>query len=113
MFIIISGIVLGIVLALFMPFYIPQEATAYVAVALLAGLDSVFGGIAAHINSNFKIGIFISGFFSNAILSVAFVYLGNLLGFDLVIPCCVVLGFRIFRNFAIMRRHILKKFNKS
>ena len=113
MFIIISGIILGIVSGLLMPFYIPQEATAYVAVALLAGLDSVFGGIAAHINSNFKIGIFISGFFSNAILSVAFVYAGELLGFDLVIPCCVVLGFRIFRNFAIMRRHILKKFNKS
>ncbi len=112
MVMIITGIIFGVVLALFVPFFVPQEATAYVAVALLAGLDSVFGGIAAHINSNFKIGIFISGFFSNALLSVALVYAGQLLGFDLILPCCVVLGFRIFRNFAIMRRHILKKFTK-
>ncbi len=113
MVMIICGTILGVVLALFAPFYISQANTAYAAVALLAGIDAIFGGIAAHINSNFKIGVFISGFFGNALLAVAFVYAGELWGFDLVTACCVILGFRIFRNFAIMRRHILKKFNKS
>ncbi len=113
MIMMILGTALGVALALFMPFYIPQEAAPFVAVAILAGLDSVFGGIAAHINSNFKLGVFITGFFGNALIAVVFVYAGELLGFDLVIPCCVVLSFRIFQNFAIMRRHMLNKFDKS
>lgn len=113
MIMMILGAALGVILAMVMPFYIPQEATPYVAVAILAGLDSVFGGIAAHVNSNFKLGVFISGFFGNALIAVIFVYAGELLGFDLVIPCCVVLSIRIFRNFAIMRRHILNKFDKT
>ncbi|MDD4688254.1 MAG: small basic family protein [Eubacteriales bacterium] len=113
MLIIVVGVLLGILLGLFMPFFIPQVATPYVAVALLAGLDSVFGGIAAHINLNFKTNVFVTGFFGNAFIAVIFVWAGRLLGFDLLIPCAVVLAIRIFRNFAIMRRHLLKQFTKA
>lgn len=39
----ILGLAVGIVLGLFFPMYIPPACTTYVAVALLAALDSLLG----------------------------------------------------------------------
>ena len=83
------------------------------AIAILAAFDSMLGGFVAMMNKNFKLLIFITGFFGNAILSVLIVFLGTKLGLDLYIAVGVVFAIRIFQNFAIIRRFLLNKWPKS
>lgn len=110
--ILILGLILGVAIGLALPVYIPPEASPFVAIAILAGLDSVFGGFAASINHNFKMMVFLTGFFGNAILAAILAYIGTLLGVDLLIAGIVVFGTRLFQNFAIIRRFMLNKYTK-
>jgi len=107
---IIACLIIGIILALFSSFNVSAEISSYVAIAILAGLDSVFGGFAANINNNFKMKIFITGFFGNAILAAALTYMGKLLDVDIYFAAIVVFGTRLFQNFAIIRRYLLNKY---
>ncbi|MDR3552942.1 MAG: small basic family protein [Clostridia bacterium] len=102
------GVLIGVVVALVYPGYIPSAYTAYVAVALLAALDSVVGAINAYARKRFRIGIFVSGFFINTLLAAFLTYVGELLQIDLYIAAIVVFGARIFQNFAELRRILLK-----
>ena len=104
MVILVFCILIGILLALFMPFNVPSDFRIYIAVAILAGFDSIFGGFVAYVNKNFKLNIFISGFFGNAILAAILAYIGTLLNVDLSIAAIVVFGTRLFQNFATLRR---------
>ena len=45
---------------------IPYKYTAYIAVAILAFLDSLFGGIVSNMKNEFNMTVFVSGFFVNA-----------------------------------------------
>ena len=110
MLIIVFCLLFGIMFALFMPFNIPSDTTVYVAVALLAGFDSIFGGIVANLNNNFKLNIFVTGLFGNAILGAFITYIGTLLNLDLSIVSIIVFGTRIFQNFAIIRRFLINKY---
>ena len=113
MIIIIFCLLLGTMVALFVPFNIPSEITQYVAVALLAGFDSIFGGIVATLNNNFKLNIFVTGLFGNAILAACITYIGTLLNLDLSIAAILVFGTRIFQNFAIIRRFVINKYTEK
>lgn len=105
------GLCAGIVLALYLP-AIDYTYSRYLAIAILACLDSVFGGIAGFLEKKFDIGIFVSGFFGNALLAVGLTYLGEKLGIDLYLAAVLVFGNRMFVNFAIIRRYLLNKFQK-
>lgn len=113
MLIVFFCIILGTLVALFVPFNIPIEATQYAAVAILAGFDSIFGGLVANLNNNFKLNIFLSGFFGNAILAAIITYIGTLLNVDLSIAAIVVFGTRLFQNFATLRRFFLNKYSEK
>ena len=91
-------------------FHFSSVAAKYIAIAILAGLDSVFGGLAAAANNSFKIKIFSDGLFGNAIVAALLTYMGSLLNVDMSIAAVVVFGTRIFSNFAILRRFILEKY---
>lgn len=108
MLVIVFCILLGTMIALFVPFNIPTEVTLYAAVAILAGFDSIFGGLVAYLNNNFKLNIFLSGFFGNAVLAAILTYIGTLLNVDLSIAAIVVFGTRLFQNFATLRRILSK-----
>jgi len=113
MFIIpVIGLVAGIFLAIYMP-AIDYTYSKYLAIAVLACLDSVFGGIAAFMEKRFNIRIFVSGFFGNALLAVALTFLGEKLSVDLYLAAVFVFGNRMFLNFAIIRRYLLNKFEKQ
>ena len=71
--ILVLFIVLGIVVG--QNIVIPYSSYQYVAVAILACLDSVFGALAASTDKNFKMKIFLSGFFFNAIFAMFLVSL--------------------------------------
>jgi len=71
-------------IGIFIPYSIPEQYSSYVAVAILAALDSVFGGIVSTIQKKFDMGIFLSGFFGNALLAAALTYIGTSLEYKFI-----------------------------
>ena len=61
-FAIIIGCLLGAIIGMNAP-TISYTYSSYLAIAIIAALDSVFGGIASVINKKFDMKIFISGFY--------------------------------------------------
>ncbi len=109
---IVLGLLAGVFIAIFSAFHIPAEFSDYMAVIILAAVDSVFGGIAANLRKSFKLDVFLTGFFSNTLLAAALVYIGNLIGADLYLVALIVFGTRLFQNFAKIRRLLLNKLIK-
>ncbi|MDQ2085913.1 small basic family protein [Herbivorax sp. ANBcel31] len=107
------GLIIGIILGIFIPFDIPPEYSSYVAVAILAALDSVFGGIYSSLRGSFKMKIFLTGFFGNAILAAGLAYIGDKLGIQLHLAAVFAFGNRLFLNFARIRRFLLNKNRKK
>ena len=105
----IAGIILGFAIGYVFPVVIPLAYAKLFSVALLASLDSVFGGLRAALGGQFDNTVFISGFFTNALLAAFLVFVGDRLGIDLYYVALLTFGFRIFKNLAILRRHLLKK----
>ena len=105
----IVGVLLGIAIGLLFPLSMPVEFGKFLAVALLASLDSVFGGLRSALEEKFDNAVFISGFFVNALLAVVLVFVGDRLGIDLYYVASLAFGLRIFQNLAIIRRFFLKK----
>ncbi|OAT81799.1 small basic family protein [Desulfotomaculum copahuensis] len=105
----VVALALGVLIGLQVPLILPQAYAKYLSVAALAALDSVFGGIRAAMEDNFDNGVFISGFFSNALLAAGLAFIGERLGIDLYLAAVVAFGVRLFQNLAIIRRHLLKK----
>lgn len=105
---IVVGCLLGAIIGMNAPI-IPYTYSGYLAIAIVAALDSVFGAVSSNIKGNFDLKIFISGFFGNAILSIALTWLGIKLNVDIYLAALVVFVGRMFTNFAIIRRHYLEK----
>ncbi len=103
---IIVGCVLGILIGFISP-TIPYTVSQYLAIGIVAALDSVFGGIASNIKKNFDIKVFISGFFVNAILAILLTYLGEQLNVDIYLAAIIVFVGRMFNNLGIIRRYYL------
>ena len=107
---IIIGCILGAILGINAP-TISYMYSSYLAIAIIAALDSVFGGIASVINKNFDLKIFISGFFGNAILAILLTLLGQKLNVDIYLPATVVFVWRMFMNLGIIRRYYVEKWS--
>lgn len=103
------GLLIGIILGFVLDVNISDKLSAYMSVAILACLDSVFGAVRANLSKNFQPDIFISGFFGNALLAALLAYLGDKLGIPIYIAAVIVFGGRIFDNFAIIRRILLEQ----
>ncbi len=108
---IIIGCIIGALIGINVPI-IPYTYSGYLAIAIIAALDSVFGGISSTLNKTFDLKVFVSGFFGNAILSIALTYLGQKLNIDIYLAAIVVFVGRMFNNLAIIRRYYLDKFVK-
>lgn len=109
----ILGLLAGLILGYLCPVLIPFAYAKLFSVALLAALDAVFGGLRAVATDTFDQAVFISGFFTNALMAAFLVYIGDRLGIDLYYVALLAFGFRIFKNMAVLRRHILKKKEKN
>lgn len=110
MWIVILGLGLGLAIGFFTPVSVPVELSKYLAVALLAGMDSSLGGIRSGMEAQFRLSIFTSGFTFNILIAAILVYLGDLLGIDLYIAAIVVFGMRIFNNITAIRRKLIDKY---
>lgn len=105
---IVVGCVVGALIGMNAPI-ISYTYSGYLAIAIIAALDSVFGGIASTLKGKFDMVIFVSGFFGNAILSILLTYLGEKLNVDIYLAAIVVFVGRMFTNLAIIRRHYVEK----
>ncbi|MEW6697147.1 MAG: small basic family protein [Bacillota bacterium] len=103
------GLTLGVTIGLNVPMVLPQVYAQYLGLAVLAALDSVFGGIRAALEKHYDNHIFLTGFFSNILLAAGLAYIGTKLGVPLSTAAVVAFGVRLFQNLAIIRRHLLKK----
>lgn len=92
---------------------IPYAFTEYIAVAILAFLDSLFGAIASNMQNKFSFSIFISGFFLNALIAIFLVYLGQKLNVDIYLAAVIVFSTRLFTNFSIIRRILIESFENK
>jgi small basic protein len=104
----VTGLIIGLIIGVLFPIRVPVEYAQYMSVALLASLDSVFGGLRAGAEEKFDNTIFVTGFFTNALLAAILVYVGDRLGIDLYYVALLAFGLRIFQNLAIIRRYFLK-----
>lgn len=107
---ILIGCVLGAIIGLNAP-TISYTYSSYLAIAIIAALDSVFGGISSVINKNFDLKIFISGFFGNAILAILLTVLGQKLNVDIYLAAIVVFVWRMFMNLGTIRRYYVEKWS--
>ena len=110
--IMIIACILGVVVGLNAPM-ISYTYSSYLAIALIAALDSVFGGVASVINKKFDMKIFISGFFGNAILAILLTMLGEKLNIDIYLAAIVVFVGRMFNNLGIIRRYYVEKWTEK
>ena len=110
MILITISILLGILAGLFVPYNLSYDSLPYVAVALLAALDTVFGGIWSNFERRFNVAMFVSGLVSNAILAILFVFMGKKLGIDLSLAIVVVFGVRIFNNLSNIRHYLFERY---
>ena len=109
---ILIGCILGAIIGLNAPM-ISYTYSSYLAIAIVAALDSVFGGIASVINKNFDLKIFISGFFGNAILAILLTILGQKLNVDIYLAAIVVFVWRMFMNLGTIRRYYVEKWTNK
>ncbi|MGB5824276.1 MAG: small basic family protein [Proteocatella sp.] len=104
----ILGLSLGVIVGGYVPFTYPSSYSLYISIALLAAFDSVCGAVRASMENKYDNVLFISGFFTNAILAALLSYTGDRLGVPFYYAPILVFGGRLFDNLAVIRRHIFK-----
>ncbi|MBM7659450.1 small basic protein [Bacillus mesophilus] len=109
----VLGLIIGIVLGLSSEIRVPDEYSNYLSIAVLASLDTLFGGIRAHLQNLYDEKVFVSGFFFNIILAASLAFLGVHLGVDLYLAAVFAFGVRLFQNIAVIRRIIISKWSVS
>ncbi|MED1862695.1 small basic family protein [Fictibacillus nanhaiensis] len=109
----VLGLLLGLLLGFMSDIRVPPEYANYLSIAVLAALDTLFGGIRAHLQGSFEDKVFITGFFFNILLAAGLAYLGVHLGIDLYLAAIFAFGVRLFNNIAVIRRLMISKWSDS
>ncbi|MDP8978483.1 MAG: small basic family protein [Actinomycetota bacterium] len=104
------ALILGAAAGLVLQPTVPVGLQPFLSVAVIAALDAVFGAVRAWLDGTFIERVFLVSFFTNVLLAVFLVYLGNSLGVgaDLTTAVVVVFGVRMFQNLAAVRRHLFQ-----
>lgn len=105
----VIGLIIGIILGYFLNLNIPDTYSLYIPVAILAAMDTVFGGARASLEKKFDSEMFVSGFFGNILIAAILTYLGEKLNIPMYLAAVVVFGGRLFNNFAAIRRLLIEK----
>ncbi|KOP82051.1 small basic family protein [Cytobacillus solani] len=105
----VLGLIIGVILGLFTDIKVSEEYANYLSIAVLAGLDTLFGGIRAQLQNIYDEKVFVSGFFFNIVLAASLAFLGVHLGVDLYLAAVFAFGVRLFQNIAVIRRILLTK----
>ncbi|MBZ4654968.1 MAG: hypothetical protein JG781_2325 [Peptococcaceae bacterium] len=109
----VLGLIIGAMIGSAITFQVPLIYVKYMSIAVLASLDSVFGGIRAVLEDHFDGTILLTGFFTNALLAAFLAYMGDRLGVDLYYAAVFAFGVRLFQNLAIIRHNLLTRYRKK
>ena len=100
------GLVVGALIAILTRPEVPTDLSRYVAMAVVAAIDSALGGTRAYMERTFNDRVFVIAFLFNAALAMFLVWIGDQLAVDLSTAVVVVFGVRIFQNLAAIRRRV-------
>ena len=106
----IIGAIIGIGIALLLPYQVPLVYIKYTAIAILAALDAILGGFRAQLEQKFVFSKFISSFFTNAALAALLAALGDALGIDIYLGAIVAFSIRLFHNLSLIREELFERF---
>ncbi|WP_026461057.1 small basic family protein [Schaalia suimastitidis] len=106
----VLGLICGLILGYFIDPTVPVWMQPFLPVAVVAGLDALFGAARAWLEGKFQDRVFVTSFFWNVVVACLLVLLGTQLGVGsaMTTAVVVVLGIRIFSNTASIRRLLLK-----
>lgn len=104
---IVMALAAGLVLGFALPVTLPTLLARYFSIAILAAMDSVFGGLRASMEGSFDSWVFITGFFGNMLMAAFLTFIGDRLGVELYYAALFALGYRVFQNLGTIRRHAL------
>ena len=106
----VIGLIIGIALGVLLDPTVPAWLAPFLPVAVVAGLDALFGAARAWLEGSFRDRVFVMLFFWNVVVACLLVFLGSQLGVGsaMTTAVVVVLGIRIFSNTASIRRLLLK-----
>lgn len=105
----VLGLIVGAAVGYVSHVHIPVAYSSYFSIAILAALDTVFGGVKASLDKSFNGTVFVTGFFFNMLLAALLAYIGNQLGVDLYLAAVVAFGVRLFQNIAVIRRVVIER----
>ncbi|WDL97441.1 small basic family protein [Alicyclobacillus sp. ALC3] len=100
----VLGLVVGVAIGLVTDVNIPAAYSSYLSIAIIAALDTVFGGVRASLEKSFDGMVFLTGFFFNTLVAALLAFIGVQLGVDLYLAAVVAFGVRLFQNIAVIRR---------
>ncbi|SOB92445.1 small basic protein [Ureibacillus xyleni] len=106
------GLLLGLAFGLLTDIQIPVVYESYLSIAVLAALDTIFGGIRANLQQVYDDKVFLTGFFFNIALAAGLAFLGVHLGVDLYLAAIFAFGVRLFQNIAVIRRILITKWEE-
>ncbi|MBQ9658470.1 MAG: small basic family protein [Clostridia bacterium] len=109
---IILGCLIGAIVGINAPI-ISYTYSTFLAIGVIAALDSVLGGVSSVLNKNFDFKIFISGFFCNSILAMLLTYLGQRLNVDIYLAAIFVFVSRMFLNLTIIRKYYIELWSEK
>lgn len=106
----VLGLALGMLVGFLLDPTVPAVLQPFLPVAVVAGLDALFGAARAWLEGTFSDRVFVMSFFWNVLVACLLVFLGTQLGVGsaMTTAVVVVLGIRIFSNTASIRRAIFK-----
>lgn len=105
----VIALVVGILIGLMLNEPLGGTFGVYVAVACLAGLDTICGGIRSNLEGRFDSMIMVTGFFANVLFAFALSWLGDRIGINIFLVCAFIFGQRIFNNLGFIRRILLTR----
>lgn len=103
----VLGLILGVLLGFLFSVEIPLGYVKYTAIALLAAVDTILGGLRAQLEERFALTIFLSGFVVNAAFAALLAGIGDLLGLDIYLGAVIAFSIRIFDNVGFIRRDVI------
>ncbi len=106
------GIIIGLLIGLFMNVEIPRTYTAYVAIFIVAAVDSLVGAIRANLEDRFSLRLLLTGLLGNSLIALFLTALGERLKLDLNLAAVFAFVIRIINNFSFIRRLWLQQLDE-
>ena len=106
----VVALLIGIGLALMLRVELGGIGGQYLAIACLAGLDTVLGGVRAGLDGKYNNLVFVTGFLGNVLVAFFLAWLGDQIFINLWLAVALALGTRIFNNLSYIRRLLLTRY---